>query len=120
MELNKPQARWKGNQIRSKIQRWLSGQFLEELIRYQIESREGQWRLQFDLGVATLERRTTGSDSITSPEWRGVGASEKGGYENIPGFRLQKFSRSASRELRPKIDSLLARVSILRSGRHHR
>jgi hypothetical protein len=60
MELNKPQARWKENQIRSKIQRWLSGQFLEELIRYQIESREGQWRLQFDLGVATLERRLTG------------------------------------------------------------
>ena len=33
-ELNKPQARWKENQIRSKIRRWLSGQCLEELIRY--------------------------------------------------------------------------------------
>src|SRR6516162_739521 len=40
-ELNKPPARWKENQIRSKIQRWLSGQFLEELIHYQIESRDG-------------------------------------------------------------------------------
>src|SRR6266404_7251869 len=41
MELNKPQARWKEDQIRSKVQRWLSGQFLEELIRYQIESHDG-------------------------------------------------------------------------------
>jgi transposase len=56
MELNKPQARWKENQIRSKIQRWLSGQFLEELIRYQIESRDGQWRLQFDFDTAAWQR----------------------------------------------------------------
>ena len=51
MELNKPQARWKENQIRSKVQRWLSGQFLEELIRYQIESHDGRWR-----GAERLER----------------------------------------------------------------
>jgi len=56
MELNKPQARWKENQIRSKIQRWLSGQFLEELIRYQIESHNGQWRLQFDFDTAAWQR----------------------------------------------------------------
>jgi transposase len=55
-ELNKPQARWKENQIRSKIQRWLSGQFLEELIRYQLESRDGQWRLQFDFDTAAWQR----------------------------------------------------------------
>jgi transposase len=55
-ELNKPQARWKENQIRSKIQRWLSGQFLEELIRYQLESRNGQWRLQFDFDTAAWQR----------------------------------------------------------------
>src|SRR5207249_1160836 len=36
MELNKPQSRWKEEQIRSKIQRLLSGQYLEELIRYQL------------------------------------------------------------------------------------
>ena len=41
-ELNQPQARWKQNQIRSKVQRWLSGQFLEELIHYQIESSGGK------------------------------------------------------------------------------
>jgi transposase len=56
MELNKPQARWKENQIRSKIQRWLSGQFLEELIRYQLESRDGRWRLQFDFDTAAWQR----------------------------------------------------------------
>lgn len=56
MELNKPQARWQESQIRSKIQRWLSGQFLEELIRYQIESRDGRWRLQFDFDTAAWQR----------------------------------------------------------------
>jgi hypothetical protein len=56
MELNKPQARWKENQIRSKIQRWLSGPFLEELIRYQIESSDGRWRLQFEFDTAAWQR----------------------------------------------------------------
>src|SRR5260370_5693196 len=55
MELNKPQARWKENQIRSKIQRLLSGQFLEELIRYQIESHQGQWQLPLDFHTAALQ-----------------------------------------------------------------
>lgn len=56
IELNKPQARWKETQIRSKIQRRLSGQFLEELIRYQIESQDGQWRLQFDFDTAAWQK----------------------------------------------------------------
>src|ERR1039457_6844003 len=56
MELNKPAARWKENQIRSKIQRWLSGPFLEELIRYQIESRDVRWKLQFDFDTASWQR----------------------------------------------------------------
>ena len=59
MELNKPAARWKENQIRSKIQRWLSGPFLEELIRYQIESRDGRWKLQFDFDTAAWQRLVT-------------------------------------------------------------
>jgi transposase len=56
MELNKPQARWNENQIRSKIQRWLSAQFLEELIRYQIESQDGRWRLQFEFDTAAWQK----------------------------------------------------------------
>src|SRR5260370_22301876 len=56
MALNKPQAHWKENQIRSKIQRWLSGQFLEALIRYPIGSHDGRWRLQFDFDTAASQR----------------------------------------------------------------
>src|ERR1039457_5106443 len=59
MGLNKPAARWKENQIRSKIQRCLSGPFLEELIRYQIESRDGRWKLQFDFDTAAWQRLVT-------------------------------------------------------------
>src|SRR5438552_201782 len=59
MELHKPQARWKESQIRTKIQRWLSGQFLEELIRYQLASQDGQWQLQFDIDTAALQRLMT-------------------------------------------------------------
>ncbi|MDE3157804.1 MAG: IS1634 family transposase [Acidobacteriota bacterium] len=55
-ELNKPQARSKEDQIRRKIQRWLAGQFLEELIPYQLEFREGRWRLQFEFDTATWQR----------------------------------------------------------------
>lgn len=54
-ELSKPQARWTEDQIRSKIHRWLSGQFLAELVRYRIESRDGGWRLQFDLDTAAWQ-----------------------------------------------------------------
>jgi transposase len=56
MELNKPKARWREDQIRHKIQRWLSVQYLEDLIRYQIESHQGQWRLQFDFDTAAWQR----------------------------------------------------------------
>src|SRR5580698_9929603 len=43
-ELNKPRARWTEEGITRKIQNWLSGQFLSEVIRYQLESRDGQDR----------------------------------------------------------------------------
>lgn len=52
MELNKPKARWEEKQIHNKIQRWLSGQFLTDLIRYQVERRDDRWRLQFDFDPA--------------------------------------------------------------------
>jgi len=55
-ELNKPRARWTEDGIRNKIQKWLSGQFLAELIAYQLQSRDGQWHLQFDLDSAALNR----------------------------------------------------------------
>ena len=36
MELNKPKARWEEKQIHNKIQSWMSGQFLADVIRYQV------------------------------------------------------------------------------------
>jgi transposase len=49
-------SRWTEEGITRKIQKWLSGQFLSEVIRYQLESRDGQWRLQFDFDQAAFER----------------------------------------------------------------
>jgi transposase len=58
-ELNKPRARWTEEGLRGKIQKWLSGQFLSELISYQLQQdAEGRWRLQFDLDTAALSRLT--------------------------------------------------------------
>jgi transposase len=56
MELNKPKARWKREQIETKIRRWLSAPFLDELIRYQLEERDGNWHLQFDFDSAALPK----------------------------------------------------------------
>ena len=53
--MNKPRARWTEEGIKRKIQRWLSGQFLSDVIRYQLESRDGQWRLQFDFDQTAFE-----------------------------------------------------------------
>src|SRR5437879_4973624 len=55
-ELNKPRPRWTEEGIRRKIAKWLSGQFLSDVIRYQLESRDGQWQLQFDFDQAAFER----------------------------------------------------------------
>ena len=59
MELNKPKARWDEKKIRSKIQRWLTGQFLTDVIRYDLQQRDGRWHLQFDFNVAAWERLLT-------------------------------------------------------------
>ena len=55
-DLNKPQARWREDQIRSKIRRWLSGQFLDQLISYQLQQQDGRWRLQFDFNQAAFHQ----------------------------------------------------------------
>jgi len=59
MELNKPKARWDEKKIRSKIQRWLSGQFLTDVIDYELQQRGGHWQLQFDFNIAAWERLLT-------------------------------------------------------------
>ncbi len=55
-ELNKPQARWREDQIRNKIQRWLAGQFLDQLIHYELQQQDGRWRLQFDFDQAAFHQ----------------------------------------------------------------
>jgi transposase len=59
IELNKPKAHWDEKKIRSKIQRWLSGQFLTDVIRYDLQQSAGRWHLQFDFNVAAWERLLT-------------------------------------------------------------
>ena len=54
MELKKPKARWKQEQIERKIRRWLSASFLAELVRYQLQEQDGGWHLQFDFDSAAL------------------------------------------------------------------
>ena len=55
VDLAKPAARFTEAGIRNKIARWLSGAFVSDLVRYQLEQRDGRWHLQFDLEHAALE-----------------------------------------------------------------
>lgn len=48
VELAKPSARFTEQGIRRKISRWLSGAFVGQLIRYELDRHGGHWRLQFD------------------------------------------------------------------------
>jgi hypothetical protein len=52
IDLSKPKARWTETQIRNKIQRWLSAQFMADLIHYQLDWKDGHWHLQFDFDHA--------------------------------------------------------------------
>ena len=56
VELAKPGGRFTETGIRNKIARWLSGAFVAELVRYQLDKRDGCWRLQFDFDNPALER----------------------------------------------------------------
>ena len=55
-ELAKPGARFTEAGLRNKITRWLSGAFVAELVRYQLEHRDGRWQLQFDFDNAAFDR----------------------------------------------------------------
>lgn len=55
VELAKPGGRFTEAGIRNKIARWLSGAFVAELVRYQLEKRAGCWHLQFDFDNAAFE-----------------------------------------------------------------
>ena len=48
VELAKPRAHFNERGIRNKIARWLSADFLAELVHYDLQLRDGHWQLQFD------------------------------------------------------------------------
>lgn len=56
VELAKPGGRFTEAGLRHKIARWLSGAFVADLVRYQLEQRDGRWRLEFDFDNAAFER----------------------------------------------------------------
>ena len=56
IDLAKPGCRLTETQIRNKIQRWLSHPFLQDLLRWQLHSDAGRWRLQFDFDHAALQK----------------------------------------------------------------
>ena len=49
IELTKPKSRYTEAGIHAKIGKLLSAQFLDELIQYQLEYRDGCWRLQYEM-----------------------------------------------------------------------
>jgi transposase len=55
-ELTKPGTSYTERGLRNKIARWLSPQFVDQLIPYQLEQRDGRWHLQFDFDHAALEQ----------------------------------------------------------------
>lgn len=55
MELGKPKPRWTENQIRNKVKALLAGQFLEELITYTVEQRNGSYQLQFEINNTAFQ-----------------------------------------------------------------
>jgi transposase len=59
VELAKPGGRFTEAGIRNRIARWLSGAFVSELVRYQLEKFDGRWRLQFDFDNTAFERLLT-------------------------------------------------------------
>jgi transposase len=56
LQLAHPGASYTEQGLRNKIARWLSPQFVDQLIHYRLEQREGRWHLQFDFDHAALEK----------------------------------------------------------------
>ena len=60
VELAQPHCTLKEVHIRNKITRWLSSaQFLDELVRYELNHEGGRWRLQFDVDSSAFNRLMT-------------------------------------------------------------
>jgi transposase len=59
IELAQPDCRLQEMQIRPKIARWLSAQFLDELVHYQLKPQDSRWSLQFDIDSTAFHRLMT-------------------------------------------------------------
>jgi transposase len=55
-ELAKPGTSFTERGLRNRIARWLAPQFVEELISYQLEQKDGCWDLQFNFDHQALEQ----------------------------------------------------------------
>ena len=55
-ELAKPGTKYTERGLRNKIARWLAPQFVEAVIHYELEQRDGRWHLQFDFDHPALEQ----------------------------------------------------------------
>jgi transposase len=54
-ELAKPGSRFTEAGIRNRIARWLSGAFVSQLVRYELQPRAGGWHLEFDFDQAAFD-----------------------------------------------------------------
>ncbi len=55
-ELAKPGGRFTETGLHHRIARWLSGAFVADLVRYQLEHRDGRWHLHFELDNAAFQK----------------------------------------------------------------
>ena len=58
-DLAKPEARFTEKGLRNKIGRWLSAAFVSDVLRYELEKREGKWQLRFQIDDAALMKLFT-------------------------------------------------------------
>jgi transposase len=56
LQLAHPGASYTEQGLRNKIARWLSPQFVDQLIHTRLEQRDGRWHLQFDFDHSALEK----------------------------------------------------------------
>ncbi len=55
-ELSKPQARFTEQGLHNKIGRWLADAFVREVVHYELEQRQGQWHLSFQIDNQALDQ----------------------------------------------------------------
>ena len=101
----------------SKTQRWLSGPFLEQLIRYQIDSHDGQWRLQFDFDTAAWQRPRRSPPGSHCTAYQSNWIKRRAGRHRL--FRPARNRAGLSRPQRRRLAALGTDVSLDRPQDPH-